>query len=110
LRRSASRGGILARSRRAGPPGWCDMITIALPKGRLQKPVLERFAKAGVRPDEEPGVSRKLIIPAGSQARFVILKDGDVPLYVERGAADLGVCGLDQVLDRKSTRLNSSHQ
>ncbi len=75
------------------------MLTIALPKGRLQKPVLERFAAAGVRPDEEPGVSRKLIIPAGAAARFVILKDGDVPLYVERGAADLGVCGLDQVLE-----------
>lgn len=75
------------------------MITIALPKGRLQKPVLERFAAAGIRPDEEPGVSRKLIIPAGPSARFVILKDGDVPLYVERGAADLGVCGLDQVLE-----------
>jgi ATP phosphoribosyltransferase len=75
------------------------VITIALPKGRLQKPVLERFAAAGIRPDEEPGVSRKLIIPAGASARFVILKDGDVPLYVERGAADLGVCGLDQVLE-----------
>ena len=75
------------------------MITIALPKGRLQKPVLERFAAAGVRPDEEPGASRKLIIPAGPAARFVVLKDGDVPLYVERGAADLGVCGLDQVLE-----------
>lgn len=75
------------------------MLTIALPKGRLAKPALERFAAAGVRPDEEPGVSRKLIIPAGAQARFVILKDGDVPLYVERGAADLGVCGLDQVLE-----------
>ena len=75
------------------------MLTIALPKGRLQKPVLERVARAGVRPDEEPGVSRKLIIPAGAAARFVILKDGDVPLYVERGAADLGVCGLDQVLE-----------
>jgi ATP phosphoribosyltransferase len=75
------------------------VLTIALPKGRLQKPVLERFAAAGVRPDEEPGVSRKLIIPAGAAARFVILKDGDVPLYVERGAADLGVCGLDQVLE-----------
>jgi len=75
------------------------VLTIALPKGRLQKPVLERFAAAGVRPDEEPGVSRKLIIPAGASARFVILKDGDVPLYVERGAADLGACGLDQVLE-----------
>ncbi len=75
------------------------MLTIALPKGRLQRPVLERFAAAGIVPDEEPGSSRKLIIPAGRSARFVILKDADVPLYVERGAADLGVCGLDQVLE-----------
>ena len=75
------------------------MITIALPKGRLQKPVLERFAAAGVVPEEDPGTSRKLIIPAGPEARFLLLKDGDVPLYVERGAADLGVCGLDQVLE-----------
>ena len=75
------------------------MITIALPKGRLQKPVLERFAAAGVVPEEDPGTSRRLIIPAGDDARFLLLKDGDVPLYVERGAADLGVCGLDQVLE-----------
>ena len=75
------------------------MLTIALPKGRLQRPALERFAHAGVVPEDEPGTSRKLIIAAGSSARFVVLKDGDVPLYVERGAADLGVCGLDQVLE-----------
>jgi len=75
------------------------MLTIALPKGRLQKPALEKFARAGVVPDEEPGTSRKLIVPAGAAARFVVLKDADVPLYVERGAADLGVCGLDQVLE-----------
>src|SRR3954462_3784618 len=75
------------------------MLTIALPKGRLQKAVLERFSRAGVAPDEEPGVSRKLLIPAGPSARFVVLKDADVPMYVERGAADLGVCGLDQVLE-----------
>jgi ATP phosphoribosyltransferase len=75
------------------------MLTIALPKGRLQRPTLDRFARAGVVPDEEPGTSRKLIIAAGPTARFVVLKDGDVPLYVERGAADLGVCGLDQVLE-----------
>lgn len=75
------------------------MLTVALPKGRLQKPALERFARAGLTPDEEPGSSRRLIIPAGAGARFVVLKDADVPLYVERGAADLGVCGLDQVLE-----------
>jgi ATP phosphoribosyltransferase len=75
------------------------MLTVALPKGRLQKPALERLGRAGLVPDEEPGTSRKLIIAAGSSARFLVLKDGDVPLYVERGAADLGICGLDQVLE-----------
>ena len=82
------------------------MLTIALPKGRLQRPALERFARAGVIPEEEPGASRKLIVPALARpdgppggARFLVLKDGDVPLYVERGAADLGVCGLDQILE-----------
>jgi ATP phosphoribosyltransferase len=81
------------------------VLTIALPKGRLQKKVLERFALAGVVPEEEPGTSRRLIVPAlanpaiPSGARFVLLKDGDVPLYVERGTADLGVCGLDQLLE-----------
>jgi len=75
------------------------MLTFALPKGRLQKPTLDRLARATLVPDEEPGTSRKLIIPAGPDARMVVLKDADVPLYVERGAADLGVCGLDQVLE-----------
>jgi ATP phosphoribosyltransferase len=75
------------------------MLTVALPKGRLQRPALERFAAAGLVPEEDPGSSRKLIIKAGAGARFVLLKDGDVPRYVERGAADLGVCGLDQVLE-----------
>jgi ATP phosphoribosyltransferase len=82
------------------------MLTIALPKGRLQKPVLARFAAAGIVPDEEPGSSRKLIVPAGPLARFLVLKDGDVPLYVERGAADVGVCGLDQVLESAADLLS----
>ncbi|MBS2024685.1 MAG: ATP phosphoribosyltransferase [Deltaproteobacteria bacterium] len=76
------------------------MLTIALPKGRLQTPALARFAKAGAVPEEEPGSSRKLIVPStNGAARFLVLKDGDVPMYVERGAADLGVCGLDQLLE-----------
>jgi ATP phosphoribosyltransferase len=67
----------------------------------LQKPALERFALAGLVPEEEPGSSRRLIVAAlnGVAARFLVLKDGDVPLYVERGAADVGVCGLDQLLE-----------
>src|SRR5256712_1139976 len=75
------------------------MLAIAVPKGRLQKPALERFARAGVVPDEEPGISRRLIIPEASAAGFVLRKDGHGPVYVERGAADPGVCGMNQVLE-----------
>ena len=67
------------------------MLTVALPKGRLQRPALERFARAGITPEEDLASTRRLIVPAGASARFVILKDSDVPLYVERGTADLGV-------------------
>ena len=76
------------------------MITVALPKGRTLQATLDRFARAGLSPEEDLAATRKLIVPArGAQARFVLLKDPDVPLYVERGAADLGVCGLDHVLE-----------
>ena len=76
------------------------MITVALPKGRTLQATLDRFARAGLSPEEDFAATRKLIVPArGAQARFVLLKDPDVPLYVERGAADLGVCGLDHVLE-----------
>ena len=64
------------------------MITVALPKGRTLGATLDRFARAGLVPEEDFSTTRKLIVPArGTQARFVLLKDPDVPLYVERGAA-----------------------
>ena len=76
------------------------MITVALPKGRTLQATLDRFARAGLSPEEDFAATRKLIVPArGAGARFLLLKDPDVPLYVERGAADLGVCGLDHVLE-----------
>ena len=87
------------------------MITVALPKGRTLQPALDRFARAGVVPEEDLSSTRKLIVPArGAQARFVLLKDPDVPLYVERGAADLGVCGLDHVLESGAYRRELSPQ
>ena len=76
------------------------MITVALPKGRTLGATLDRFARAGLAPEEDFAQTRRLIVPArGGAARFVLLKDPDVPLYVERGAADVGVCGLDHVLE-----------
>src|SRR5207253_6333949 len=100
IRRPQARGRLLARSGRAGAAGEAGMITVALPKGRTLEASLDRFARAGLVPEEDFAQTRRLIVPArGGQARFVLLKDPDVPLYVERGAADMGVCGLDHVLE-----------
>ena len=72
------------------------MITLALAKGRIfeeTKPLLE---KAGVRASEDPETSRKLILATQRpDLRLVVVRAADVPTYVQYGAADLGVAGLD---------------
>lgn len=71
-----------------------EQLTVALPKGRLQDEVLELFCAAGygIRPEN----SRKLIFDDDSGAlRFMLAKPADVPIYVEYGAADIGVAGED---------------
>ena len=70
------------------------LLTVALPKGRMQEPVLELFAQAGY--ETQGGNGRKLIVPTLSgDLRFILAKPADVPTYVEYGAAGLGVVGLD---------------
>jgi ATP phosphoribosyltransferase len=69
-------------------------LRIALSKGRLYEPSVERFRRAGVEPDPDAG--RRLLIPSSDPAiEFLVVKPGDVPVYVESGAADLGVTGTD---------------
>lgn len=70
------------------------MIRIALAKGRLYEPAAACFAKAGIVIDPNPG--RRLLIPSNDPAiEFLIVKPSDVAVYVESGAADLGVTGTD---------------
>ncbi len=67
---------------------------MALAKGRLYQPSVERFSAAGVTP--APDAGRRLLIPSSDPAiEFLVVKPGDVPVYVESGAADLGVTGTD---------------
>ena len=69
-------------------------LRIALAKGRLLEPSVERFRRAGAAMAEDGG--RKLLIPSSDPAiEFLMVKPGDVPVYVESGAADLGVTGTD---------------
>ena len=76
------------------------MLNVALPKGRLGEKVYDLFERAGYDcPSiKEPG--RKLIFENVEKGiRFFWVKPSDVSVYVERGAADLGVAGQDILLE-----------
>ena len=77
-----------------------QMLNIALPKGRLGEVVFDMFAAAGYDCPaiREPG--RKLIFENESTGvRYFWVKPSDVSIYVERGAADIGVAGKDILLE-----------
>lgn len=72
------------------------MINIALPKGRLGEKVYDLFEKAGYECPSIKENNRKLIFEnAEKGVRYFWVKPSDVSIYVERGAADIGVCGKD---------------
>ena len=69
-------------------------LRIALAKGRLWEPAIARFTRAGMAPVSDRG--RRLLLPSEDPAiEFLEIKPGDVPIYVESGAADLGITGTD---------------
>ena len=77
-----------------------DFLNIALPKGRLGEKVYGLLKKAGYACPaiEDPG--RKLIFEnPETKVRYFWVKPSDVAIYVERGAADLGIAGKDILLE-----------
>ena len=77
-------------------------LTIAIPKGRMQKSLSQLFAKAGIDASVLQLDDRRLVREtADGRLRFLLLKPDDVPTYVEFGAADLGVSGRDVLLERR---------
>lgn len=77
-----------------------DYINIALPKGRLGESVYEMFAEAGFECPEVKSKTRKLIFESTEKkVRYFWVKPSDVAIYVEHGAADVGVCGKDILLE-----------
>lgn len=72
------------------------MINIALPKGRLGEKIYDTFEKAGFGCPSIKEESRKLVFENVEKGvRYFWVKPADVSIYVERGAADVGVCGKD---------------
>lgn len=75
------------------------MISLALPKGRLFQESVELLLSRGLL-EERVDEGRKLVLDVGG-LRLLLVKPFDVPVYVENGVADLGVCGYDVYLERR---------
>lgn len=75
-------------------------ITIALAKGRLAEQTIELLGKCGIDCSPLTVSTRKLVLyDADHKYKFIFVKPGDVPTYIERGAADMGVVGKDTLLE-----------
>lgn len=77
-----------------------NMLNVALPKGRLGEKVYQMFEKAGFPCPSIKENNRKLIFENEEVGvRYFWVKPSDVAIYVERGAADIGVAGKDILLE-----------
>ena len=77
-----------------------NFINVALPKGRLGEKVYSMFEKAGYECPAIKENNRKLIFENKEKGvRYFWVKPSDVAIYVERGAADIGIAGKDILLE-----------
>ncbi len=76
------------------------MLNIALPKGRLGEKVYKKLEESGYNCGDIYGDSRKLIFTNDEiGVSYFLVKPSDVAIYVELGAADIGVVGKDILLE-----------
>ena len=77
-----------------------DKITIAVSKGRIYDEAVPLLAKLGIVLKDDPKRSRKLILDTNQpNIKILIIRATDVPTYVERGAAELGIAGKDVLME-----------
>lgn len=83
-------------SEAASPEGEKTMLNVALPKGRLGDKVYHLLAEVGCGCPEDYNESRKLVVENPEAGiRYFLVKPSDVAIYVEHGAADVGIVGKD---------------
>ena len=76
------------------------MLNIALPKGRLGDKIYSLFSDVGLGCPSMNEDNRKLIFESSEkEIRYLLVKPSDVAIYVEHGAADIGVVGRDILLE-----------
>jgi len=82
------------------------MITLALSKGRIFDETLPLLKAAGIEVLDDPEKTRKLILATNQpEVRVVLVRATDVPTYVQYGGADLGITGLDTLIEHGSEGL-----
>lgn len=75
-------------------------LTVALAKGRLANSAIDLFEAIGFDCSEMKEKNRKLIFTdEANKMKFILVKASDVPVYVEYGAADIGIVGRDTILE-----------
>jgi ATP phosphoribosyltransferase len=82
------------------------MLTIALSKGRILEQTLPLLEKAGLTIAKKELNSRKLILDTNlADVQVIIIRATDVPIFVQHGAADMGIAGKDVLLEHGANNL-----
>jgi len=82
------------------------MLTIALSKGKILKQALPLLENAGLVVSSEELKSRKLILDTNlDDVKVIIIRASDVPVFVQHGAADIGIAGKDVLLEHGANGL-----
>lgn len=81
-----------------------ERLRIAVPRGALLTDTLDLLDRVGIDTSEVRANDRKLLFETGA-ARIITMRPSDVPIYVESGAADIGVTGKDVLLETPGREL-----
>ncbi|PKM90666.1 MAG: ATP phosphoribosyltransferase [Firmicutes bacterium HGW-Firmicutes-12] len=77
-----------------------NKLTIALPKGKLFQPTVDLLSNCGMNTQELSDKARTLVFEdVQNKVQFIVCRPTDIPIYVEHGAADLGIVGKDSIIE-----------
>ncbi|UOF93599.1 MAG: ATP phosphoribosyltransferase [Bordetella sp.] len=86
-------------------------VTLALSKGRIFDETMPLLALAGIKSEESPANSRRLVFSTSDPyLRLIIVRPSDVPTYVQYGAADFGIAGKDVILEHTFQKPDGLYQ
>ncbi|HLR10171.1 MAG TPA: ATP phosphoribosyltransferase [Sporosarcina sp.] len=78
------------------------LLTIAMATGRTAKQGMSLLEKVGIRfPDYSNGSRKLVMLDETKTIQLILVKTADLPVYVEKGAADVGVIGKDVILEAR---------